>query len=286
MTLKLIPVHENHTSELARICYQAFSEFQDCHAVSRDIPSLDAGRLVISHRLNRLDYTGVVATIDDHIVGSNFLLHSDVVAGIGPLTVDPRAQSRGVGRALMKWIIAECDRRSITQVRLFQEAVNTTSLSLYAALGFTWRSSAALMQAYPASADDPSIRPLTLADLAAIESLSCCAYGFSRAKDAAQLLKANFPGFLRERDGRAVGYLIATSFGHGGADTDDDLLALVAHAARNLPSSMARFICPLHRPDLFRRALANRHRIIKVLSYMSLGEFTEPPGAYLPSIQC
>ncbi len=286
MSLELIPLQQDHVPELARICHKAFSTLQDRHAVQRDIPDLDTGMLIISHIASRPDYRGVVATLDGKVVGSNFLLHSDAVAGIGPITVDPGVQSRGIGRALMQWVIDEIRRRGIRQTRLFQEAVNTTSLSLYTTLGFDWRASAAMMQAQASSVDDSTIRPLTTDDLDSIKSLSLNAYAFSRASDAAQLLTAQFPGFLREREGRPVGYLIAGLFGHASAETDDDLLALIAHAARHVPPPLAVFICPLNRPHLFRSALTNGHRTIKVASYMSFGEFTEPSGPYLPSIQC
>jgi hypothetical protein len=206
--------------------------------------------------------------------------NSTIVAEIGPITVDPRFQSHGVGRILMQWAIDEAHRRGIRQTRLFQEAINTTSLSLYASIGFTWRDSAALMQATPATHDDPAIRLLTLDDLDRIESLSIQSYGFSRANNAKRLLVAKFPGFLRERDGRIVGYSISSLCGHASAETDDDLLALVAHAARHVLPELATFICPLSRPELFRKALVAGHRTLKVLSYMSLGEFIPPVGSY------
>lgn len=286
MSIELMPIDRDVIPELARICYEAFSSLHARHAVHCDIPDIDTGMQIISHVTAHPSYTGIVATVDGRPIGSNFLLHSDFVAGIGPITVDPRFQSLGVGRVLMQWAIDETHRRGIRQTRLFQEAINPTSLSLYTSVGFAWRDSAALMQATPANTDDPSIRSLTAEDSDRIESLSLAGYGFSRAGDAAQLLMAKLPGFLRERDGRVVGYLISTLFGHASAETDDDLLALIAHAARHVPPQMALFICPLSRADLFRRALVERHRTIKVLSYMSLGEFTVPNGAYLPSIQC
>lgn len=39
------------------------------------------------------------------IIGSNFLLHADEVAGVGPITVDPHLQARGIGRSLMEWAV-------------------------------------------------------------------------------------------------------------------------------------------------------------------------------------
>ena len=285
-SIELVPIHQDLIPELARICYEAFWDLHTRHAVYCDIPDMNTGMQIISHVTAHPDCTGIVATIDGQPIGSNFLLHSDVVAGIGPITVDPRFQSHGVGRLLMQWAIDEVHRRGIQQTRLFQEAINTTTLSLYASLGFIWRDSAALMQATPATTDDPTIRSLTMADLDRIELLSIQGYGASRARSANQLLVAKFPGFARERDGQIVGYSISSLFGHANAATDDDLLALIAHAARHTPPELATFICPLSRSELFRKALVARHRTLKVLSYMSLGGFTPPPGVYLPSIQC
>jgi hypothetical protein len=240
----------------------------------------------MGHIGDRPDYTGIVALLDGQIVGSNFLLHGDPVAGIGPISVAIKSQTNGIGRGLMQWAIDESQRRNIQQVRLFQEAINTVSLSLYSTLGFAWRSSAALMQAHPSIADDPLTRPLTIADLSAVATLSEQTYGFSRLADTQQLLAAGLPGFIRERNGEAVGYFFPSPFGHGGAATEDDLLSLIAHAARHIAPEMTLFLCPLQIPHLFRHALAAHHRTIKMFSYMSLGEFTEPMGYYLPSILC
>jgi GNAT superfamily N-acetyltransferase len=284
--LELVPLQPDRISRLGQICHEAFFSLQNRHAVPLDIPDLETGQRLISHVASRSDYTGVVATLDGRVVGSNFLLHADEVAGVGPITVDPEVQSRGVGRALMEWAIEEAQRRGIRQIRLFQEAINTTSLSLYTSVGFIWRDSAALMQATPAEVDDSSVRPLTLADLPSVEALSVQAYGFSRAKDAAQLIAADIPGFITELQGQPTAYFIASLFGHACAKTDDDLLALVGQAARHLPPPLARFICPLSRAECFRRSLAAGHRTLKVLSYMSYGDFIAPSGVYLPSIQC
>jgi len=286
MALELVPATADHIPRLSVICHEAFSALHDRCGIERDIPSPEVGEMIIGQVVQRPDYTGVMAVLDGEIVGSNFLCFGDEVAGVGPITVDPTVQSKGVGRALMQWVIDEARRREIRQTRLFQEAINITSLSLYTALGFDWRDSAVLMQAAPAAEEDPEVRPITADDLSAIADLSHLAYGFSRAGDAAQLIQFQIPGFLKLRGGKPVGYMFATLFGHAGAETDEDLLGLAAQAARHLPPPLAKFICPMARAGLFRKAMAAGHRTGKVLSYMSLGDYTPPTGAHFPSIQC
>lgn len=71
------------------------------------------------------------------------------------------------------------------------------------ALGFDWRASVAGIQAQPSKTDDLTIRPLTTNDLDSVKAPSLNAYICSRASDTTQLLTAQFPGFLREREERA-----------------------------------------------------------------------------------
>lgn len=288
MPITLVTATPEHLADLARICHLAFDTLHQRHAVHRDVPSEDVGHLIIGGVLHRPDYAGVVALDGDRILGSNFLLFADDVCGVGPITVDPTVQTRGVGRLLMQWVIDEARRRRgpTPHLRLYQEALNTTSLSLYASLGFRWRDAAALMHPKPAPADDPTIRPLTADDLPHVARLSTRHHGFTRANDAASLLAMNLPAFVRTRDGRVVGYQFATLFGHAAAETDADLLALAAHTARNVPPPMAVVIIPMSQRSLFSAALSAGFRVAKVLNSMTLDTYAPSPGPSFPSIQC
>lgn len=288
MPIQLIPARPEHADDLARICHLAFNTLHERHNVPPDVPTHDVGRLIIGAVVNRPDYTGIAAIDNGRILGSNFLLHADDVCGVGPITVDPTIQSKGIGRTLMQWAIDEARRRRGNRfsLRLFQEAVNTASLSLYASLGFEWRDSAALMHPVPAEADDPACRPATPDDLPAIAALSQRSHGISRANDAAALLAMGLPAFVLTRNDRIVAYQIATLFGHSAAETSDDLLALAAHTARNVPPPMAVVIVPMSQTDLFRAALSRSFRVAKVLNAMAIGPYTPAAGPALPSIQC
>ena len=288
MSLELIPATPEHLTELARICHLAFNTLHERHRVPADVPSEDVGRLIIGGVLPRPDYVGVVAVEGGRPVGSNFLLLADEVCGVGPITVDPAVQSRGVGRRLMQWAIDEAVRRRGPRapVRLFQEAVNTASLSLYARLGFRWRDAAVSMFPAPAGAGDPSVRPMAETDLPHVDRLSARHFGYSRANDARQLLAMGLPGLVRERDGRVVGYQFATLFGHAAAERDDDLITLAAQTARRVPPPMSICIVPMSQSTLFAAALAAGFRVAKVLNYMSLEAYRPPSGPSMPSIQC
>ena len=286
MKLELIPATKEHIPLLGDICHRAFSSLHDRFGIERDIPDPQIGEMILSQTVLRPDYTGVMAVLDGKIVGSNFLTFADEVAGVGPITVDPDVQSRGIGRKLMQWAVDEAGRRGIAQTRLFQEALNTTSLSLYTSLGFEWRDSAMLMNVPPAEQADPHVRPITVDDIGSIAELYRMSYGLSRAGDAAQLLEWQIPGFIKIRDGEPLAYQFATLFGHAGAVTDEELLEIASQSALHLPPPLRKYILPMARPGLLRQALAKGHRVQKALSYMSLGEFTPPPGCHFPSIQC
>lgn len=293
--LTLTPVEQDHIPTLARICHEAFSALHDRHNIPRDVPDVETGTIIVGMTATRPDYTGVVAKLNDQIVGSNFYTFADEIAGVGPITVDPACQSKRIGRALMQWAVDEAKSRNIAQTRLFQEAINTTSLSLYTALGFECRFAAALMQAKPADSDHPRVRPITADDVDAIARISAGSYGHSRANDAAILIAAGIPGFIMNNDaGEPIAYLIPTLFGHAGTDpahfnrdqAGQALLDLASHAARHIPEPLAKYICPLTCENLFRQALASGHRTLKVLTCMSLGDWTRAPGVHFPSIQC
>ena len=75
--------------------------------------------------INNPAFFGVVAEEDGRIVGSNFLDERCAVRGVGPITIDPDAQSRGVGRKLMQAVIERGRSQQAPSIRLVQDAFNT-----------------------------------------------------------------------------------------------------------------------------------------------------------------
>src|SRR4030095_9607803 len=91
----------------------------------------------------------VVAELDGAVVGSNFLDERSPVAGLGPITVDPKVQNLRIGRRLMQAGLDRVIERGLPGVRLLQSAYHGRSLALYTTLGFQPREAIACMQGRP-----------------------------------------------------------------------------------------------------------------------------------------
>ncbi len=284
MAVTIAPAKMEHIAEMGRICFEAFCDIADKHGFPHDFPSLDFARMVVGSMVSREDRYSVVALLDGQPAGSNFLLTSDKVSGVGPISVDVSRQGHGIGRTLMEDAIKYSRDNGFEMVRLHQDAFNMTSLSLYASVGFETKHPCAVMEPAPAETADPSIRPVTPADLDAVEELSQRFYKVSRRNEVAQGLGGPFPAVLRERGGRVTGYLMAGFLGHGVAETEEDMVALAAQAARPLPPEMRRVFCPLREASLYRRFLAAGFRNVKVMNLMTLGPYEEPEGVWVPSV--
>ena len=281
---KLIRAEPQHVGEMGRICYEAFKELHDRHRLPLDVPSATLARQLLGMMVSRSDFYSVVALLEGQVVGSNFLCFSDPVAAIGPITVEPGLQGQGIGLALMQDVVEHGRRRGIERIRLMQETINAGSLSLYASMGFDSREEVAYLQAAAAPAEDPSVRPVTDKDLAAVEKLSADIYQTSRRNEVAAAIRYGFTPLLRQRDGRVTGYLIPGLFGHGVAESADDACALVGEMARRLPPEAARFFCPVRQANFYRQILKMGCRTIKVLTLMTLGPYEPPREVWLPSV--
>src|SRR5579864_678162 len=87
------------------ICYQAFSKINRDHNFPPDIPSKEAGVGLITNLFSHPGFYCVAAESDGRVVGSNCLDERSAIAGLGPITVDPNTQNRGVGRKLMEALL-------------------------------------------------------------------------------------------------------------------------------------------------------------------------------------
>ncbi|MDO8616141.1 MAG: GNAT family N-acetyltransferase [Dehalococcoidia bacterium] len=284
MAVEIAPVNPGQVEELARICYDAFKDISDRHGFATDFDTPAFAQMVLTSLVHDEDCYSVAASAGGRLAGSNYLTAHDEVGGIGPVSVDPPAQGMGAGRALMEDVLKYARENGIEQVRLMQDSFNMMSLALYASLGFDTKTPVVMME--PVGKADPHVREATPDDLPAVEELSRRIYRVSRRNEVAHLFGSPFRPFVRERAGRITGYFLLGIAGHGVAQAEEDMVALVLHAAGLMPPQMARFFCPLTEGSLYRRFLAAGCRNRKVMNLMALGPYAEPDGVWLPSVSC
>lgn len=266
-----------------KICYDAFASLSKKHGFPPDFPSPEVSTMVITSLFSAPGFYCVVAECGGRIVGSNCLDERAMIAGIGPITVDPNAQNAGVGRRLMQAVMERARERCPAGMRLVQAAYHNRSLSLYTNLGFTVREPLSCVQGRTRERENPgcAVRRAEMNDLQACNELSQHVHGFDRGKDLALGIQEN-TAVVVERAGRITGYASALAFsGHATAETNPDLEALIASAES---FGGAGLLVPSRNHDLLRWCLANGLKITQPLTLMSMGLYNEPAGAWLPSV--
>ena len=159
-------------SATGKICYDAFHKINSEHGFPDDLPPGEHAVGLMSTMFGHPGFFCVVAEEGGRVVGSNCMDERSPIAGIGPITIDPAAQNRGVGRKLMQAVMDRARERNFPGVRLVQAAFHTRSLSLYATLGFDAREPLSVMQgpAIKKKLEGCFVRPATAARLGSVQS--------------------------------------------------------------------------------------------------------------------
>jgi GNAT superfamily N-acetyltransferase len=274
-----------------QICYDAFSAINLRHGFPCDFPGPEVAMGLLSMMFSNPGFYCVVAESlvagsAGRIVGSNCLDERSVIAGVGPITIDPGVQNRGVGRRLMQAVMDRAQQRGVAGVRLVQAAFHNRSLSLYAGLGFDVREPLACMQGRTLERSVPgcTVRPAEPGDLEACNAVSRQVHGFDRGNDLAQAIQHGTAKVVERggRGGRITGYASDLAFfGHATAESNVDLQALIASAES---FGGPGILVPSRNNALFRWCLANGLRVVEPMTLMSAGLYNEPSGAWFPSV--
>jgi predicted N-acetyltransferase YhbS len=280
--LTLRPARPEDAPACGRICYEAFRSIAERHNFPPDFPSAEVGEGLLAGLLSHAGFYGVVAEVDGRVVGSNFLDERSAIAGVGPITIDPGVQDRGIGRRLMRDVLDRAAERGFAGVRLLQSTYHTRSFSLYTKLGFEARELCACMQGPPIGATVPgyAVRPAREGDLESCNRICRLVHGHDRGGEVRDAIQQG-TAVVVEHAGRVTGYASAVAFfGHAAGETVEDLKALIGAA----PEFGGPGILVPTRSPLFRWCLERGLRMVQPLTLMSVGLYSEPAGAYLPSI--
>lgn len=267
-----------------RICYEAFRGIAEKHNFRKDFPVPEAAIELMRMLLENPGAFNVVAESEGRVIGSNHLAEFDAIRAVGPITVDPNAQAKGAGRMLMEAVIER--GKSAPGIRLLQDSFNAASLSLYASLGFDVKEPVVVIEG-AVKGDVPSefeVRPIREDDYESCAELCRSVHGFDRINELKHSPPMPHP-FVALRDGRITAYISTPQFwaiNHAVAETDRDMQALLLGAGNQC--EQLSFILPTRQAELFRWLLKQGMKVIKPMTLMSMGEYHEPRGCYLPSV--
>jgi GNAT superfamily N-acetyltransferase len=283
-SIALRPGRVEDSEALGIICYEAFKTIADQHNFPRDFPSAEAGIGLISMLLARPDAYSVVAEDSGgRPVGSNFMWIGDSVAGVGPITVDPKVQNSAIGRALMEDVLRCADEKGFLSVRLVQAAYHNRSLSLYTKLGFDAVEPLSCIQGKPLSLEieGSKVRKMTAEDIEAADDLAFRIHGHTRHAEVAGAVEQG-TAMLVEHAGRITGYATLIGFfGHAIGESNRDIQALIGSAQAFAGPG---FLLPTRNAELLRWCLDHGLRVVQPLTLMSRGLYQDPRGVFLPSI--
>jgi GNAT superfamily N-acetyltransferase len=266
------------------ICYQAFAHISTAHGFPPDVPSAEAGGGLMSMMFSSPGFYCVVAETGGRVVGSNCLDERSLIAGIGPITIDPGVQNLGVGKKLMLAVMNRAHERGFAGIRLVQAAFHNRSLSLYSNLGFDIREPLSCVQGRTRERSIPgcAVRQATPADLEACNALARRVHGFDRAIELREAVEHQTAKVI-EREGRITGYATILAFyGHATAESNQDVCALIASADSFIGPGI---LVPSRNSSLLRWCLTNGLKVVQPMTLMSNGLYNEPAGAWLPSIE-
>jgi GNAT superfamily N-acetyltransferase len=267
----------------ARIFYDAFESIATRHNLPIEPSSREFTRFMVGEMIANDGLVGLVAERAGEVLGSAFVDERAVVAGVGPVTVDPTAQDDGVGRALMEASLRRERDRGAVGIRLVQTAYHYRSLALYAKLGFAVREPLSVLQGTPPALSIPGlgVRPAQERDLASCNQLCARVHGHDRDGELHDAIAAGTAHVVEDPTG-ICGY--ASGFGYGWhtvAETNEALIALLASAEAFVGLGI---LVPSRNAELLRWCLASGLRIVQQSTLMTIGLYNEPSGAWLPSI--
>ena len=265
------------------ICYRAFCAIADQHNFPHEFPALEVAVAVVTTMISKPGFYGIVAELDGRIAGSNFMDERSMIAGIGPVSVDPEVQNQAVGRQMMQHMLDRIVAHGAPGVRLVQTAYHNRSLSLYAKLGFEIREPLSVIIGKPLKTSTPgyTVRRAIEADLKTCNQLCFRTHGHDRGGDLRDSIKDGAASVV-EHHGRITGYTNGIGYGgHAIAESNDALKALISAAPTFLG---AGFLVPSRNGDLLRWCFSKGLRLMQQMTLMTVGLYNEPKYPYLPSI--
>ncbi len=290
MSFEIRRMSRDDVPEVGRIGVDAFNDLMARHNRPPLYPDPQVGPLAATAYFSIDPERSLVATEEARIVGSIFYRLRGETVSVGPATVAPAAQGRGVGTKLFQTVIErELGARSM---RIMQDSLNLASFELLVRIGYSLGEEVAMFT-LPAGfreerEADAAVRPARSEDLAEILAMDKRLFGSDRRKDFEFLRR--FGKILVLQSGKAIqGYLAQmptpgrTMLGPGGADQAEALQSLVRHAVGETLGELS-VLLPARSHEVVKPLLEVGFRLVGLSNLMYRGAWQPPTGAYAYSL--
>lgn len=290
MTVEIRRMTREDIAEVGRIGVEAFNDLMARHNRPPLYPDPQVGPLAATAYLSIDPEQSLVATESETVVGSIFYRRRGETVSVGPATVAPAAQGRGVGTKLFQHVI---DREpGAASMRIMQDSLNLRSFELLVRIGYALGEEVAMFTLPGGFREeresDPDVRVAHLEDVSEILAMDRRLCGSDRRRDFDFLRR--FGKILTLHSGRDLrGYLAQmptpgrTMLGPGGADSSESLMRLILHAVGETLGELS-VILPARRHDALKPLIATGFHLVGLSNLMYRGRWQAPSGAYAYSL--
>lgn len=290
MAVEIRRMTRDDIPEVGRIGVEAFNDLMARHNRPPLYPDPQVGPLAATAYLSIDPERSLVAVEEGKVVGSIFYRRRGDTVSVGPATVAPVAQGRGVGTALFRWVIER--EPSATSMRIMQDSLNLASFELLVRIGYSLGEEVAMFT-LPAGfreerEPDSAVRIGRGEDLGEILAMDRRLLSSDRRRDFEFLRR--FGKILTIHTGRNLeGYLAQmptpgrTMLGPGGADSPDVLRRLILHAVGETLGELS-LLLPARESESVKPLFETGFRLVGLSNLMYRGSWQPPAGAYAYSL--
>lgn len=285
-TVSLRPGRPTDAEGIANVIYDAFNFIATRFGQVSDFTSPPVERTRV--RLKLLDQFNdncVVAEFEKKVVGVNFINCQGDIGAVGPLAVLPSFHGQKIGRRLMESVIEHGNNFGFKSQRLLQAAYNSESMGLYLRMGLVIREQLVNLNGSVSGncKGNPDVRIERGAQSDVQNCSQFCEKLYSTGRSR-EINNAALEGdlFIASENGNIVGLTTGIGFsGFSMALTNDVIKGLIINQATIEPPGI---LVPATNHSLVKWCIDSGLKINQSMNLMTLGEYQEPVGSWMPSI--
>jgi GNAT superfamily N-acetyltransferase len=290
MTVEIRRMTREDIPEVGRIGVEAFNELMARHNRPPLYPDPQVGPLAATAYVSIDPEGSLVAIEEGRVVGSIFYRRRGETVSVGPATVAPTAQGRGVGTRLFQAVIER--ESNAHSMRIMQDSLNLASFELLVRIGYSLGEEVAMFT-LPAGfreehESDSAVHVARSEDFGDILALDRRLFGSDRRRDFEFLRR--FGKILAIHSGKNLDGFLAqmptpgrTMLGPGGAESPEALRRLIQHAVGETLGELS-LVVPARGYDNIKPLLATGFRLVGLSNLMYRGSWDPPAGAYAYSL--